>query len=76
MTKCMLSTNITNSLDFTTYMTDFIYIYGVTQDLKIVAKNKAYANYESRVKSFQKCKKSLLQEVPALCESGLFYSGK
>lgn len=44
--------------------------------MKIVENNKVFVDYENRVKTFTKCEKCLLQEVPYLCSSGLYYYGK
>lgn len=57
-------------------MTQFIHLNGASQKIKIKQRYKKFASFEARVKSFKRCKKSLLQEVPALCETGLFYKGK
>lgn len=56
-------------------MTQFLYLNGVSQKMKIKQNNKRFASFEVRVKSFEICQKSLLQKVPALCETGLYYKG-
>jgi len=41
-----------------------------------IAKYKQYANFASRLETFNKCKKKMKQDTYTLCEAGFFYTGK
>lgn len=47
----------------------------VVQQINI-AKYKQYANFASRLKTFDNCKKKMKQDIYTLCEAGFFYIGK
>lgn len=49
---------------------------GVVKTNKVLMHNKLYSSFDTRLKSFEKCKKSLNQDVGTLCAAGFYYTGK
>lgn len=39
-------------------------------------KYKAFVDYLTRLKTFEKCQKKMKQDTKTLCEAGFFYIGK
>lgn len=53
----------------------FLDSVGVVQQIK-PPKHKEFANYETRLKTFDKCEKNMKQDTITLCEAGFFYIGE
>lgn len=52
----------------------FLDSVGVVQQIK-TPKHKEYANFETRLKTFDKCERKMKQDTNTLCEAGFFYIG-